>query len=259
LVAGVARVAAVVERKDWNGRSRSQQNVTVDEGVREALAEAWLQDALLEHASIASFARFTLQLLAVGAPPELVAESQRASLDEVSHARACFALASRHAGRTLGPGVLGIAGALHDPSLEAVAASAVVEGCVGETLSAIIAAEQLAVVQDAEARSALERIAADEARHAELAWRFVRWALARGGREVRGAVQAAFARALAQAPCASRESSFKDELMNWHAHGRLSAGEQRSLELAALQEIVAPCARALLGGESWRNDDVLRA
>src|SRR5262249_44092108 len=38
---------------------------------RAALASAYAGDALLEHASIASFARFSLELLAVGAPPSL--------------------------------------------------------------------------------------------------------------------------------------------------------------------------------------------
>ena len=38
-------------------------------------------------ASIAAFARFTMMLLAVGAPPELVVAAQRASIDEVAHAR----------------------------------------------------------------------------------------------------------------------------------------------------------------------------
>jgi hypothetical protein len=260
LVAGVARVAVVTERDDWNTRTglSSSNCVTLDKGLRTALAQAWLDDALLEHASIASFARFILELLALGAPADLVAQAQRASLDEVSHARACFGLASRHAGRTLGPGVLGISGALRDPSLAAVAASVVVEGCVGETLSAIVAAEQLAVVEDAEARDALERIAADEARHAELAWCFVRWALARGGREVRRAVQGAFERALALASCAPRDCLCNGNLRDWHAHGRLSAAEQRSVESAGLRQVVVPCARALLRSEGYGAEAELR-
>ena len=45
--------------------------------LRRRLAELWSQDALLEHASIASFSRFALQLLAVAAPPALVAGAHR--------------------------------------------------------------------------------------------------------------------------------------------------------------------------------------
>ena len=39
---------------------------------RALLAEAWTTDALHEHASIASSARFSLELMAAGAPADLV-------------------------------------------------------------------------------------------------------------------------------------------------------------------------------------------
>jgi hypothetical protein len=63
--------------------------------LRRRLAERWSRAALAEHASIASFARFTLQLL-------------RGGLDEIEHARLSFRVASVFAGRSLGPGPLPI-------------------------------------------------------------------------------------------------------------------------------------------------------
>src|SRR6185503_716009 len=105
-------------------------------------------DAQLEHASIASFARFVLVLLAVGAPADLVAGAQQALADEVEHARACFSLASRFAETPLGPAPLRIDGALEAPTLARAAADAVVEGCIGETLAAAQAAAQLEVAVD---------------------------------------------------------------------------------------------------------------
>lgn len=50
----------------------------------------WSADALAEHTSIASFARFTLQLLALDAPSDLLSRSQQAGKDEMEHARLCF-------------------------------------------------------------------------------------------------------------------------------------------------------------------------
>ena len=47
----------------------------------------WLRQAEEEHASVASFARHTLQLMSFGAPSELLKESQRASVDEIKHAK----------------------------------------------------------------------------------------------------------------------------------------------------------------------------
>src|SRR6185437_10815965 len=66
----------------------------LDAGARASLAETWTVLALLEHASVASFARVSLQLLAVGAPGDLVGATHQAALDEIRHARLCFALAS---------------------------------------------------------------------------------------------------------------------------------------------------------------------
>ena len=92
----------------------------------------------MEHASIASFNRFSLQLLAVGAPPELVEASQRAALDEIEHARIAFALASKYGTTPVGPSSLDLAGdTLGQLDLASVTASTVEEGCVGETLAAL--------------------------------------------------------------------------------------------------------------------------
>ena len=62
--------------------------------LRDAVVKAWTTAARAEHASVASFARFTLQLLHLGAPADLVADAQQAALDEVRHARLCFGVAS---------------------------------------------------------------------------------------------------------------------------------------------------------------------
>ncbi len=177
-------------------------SVALDAALKHRLSQEWLGDALLEHASIAAFCRFTLQLLELGAPRELLAASQRASLDEQAHAEACFALANRFADEPIGPGVLEIGGALSGRSLAEVAALVVIEACVGETVAAVLAREQLAVASDSQASASLERIARDEAEHADLGWAFVSWALREGGRPVFEAVAASFERsAIARSRC----------------------------------------------------------
>lgn len=191
LVAGEARVAPATERADW----LAHYDVTLaglSAQEQSALADAWLRDARFEHASIASFARFSLDLLAFGAPPELLEAAQRAMGDEIAHARACFAVASAYAGRALGPGPLELRGVEPSASLAAAAAAAVREGCVNETIAALTAQQQAERTPDPVVRSLLERIACDEADHAELAWRFVAWALHTGDASVSYAVQSAF-------------------------------------------------------------------
>jgi hypothetical protein len=178
LIDGCAVTAHVLERCDWlDEGAPAFDDLALTPAAREALAAHYTRAAQLEHASIAAFARFTLQLLELGAPAELVAGSQRALADELEHAKACFGLASRFAGRALGPAGLPIAGCLEQTALADVLRLAVREGCIGETVAAVQASEAYAHASDPGVRRALFDIQRDEARHAELAFRFVRWAL----------------------------------------------------------------------------------
>ncbi|WP_437321569.1 ferritin-like domain-containing protein [Sorangium sp. So ce385] len=245
-VGGEPRLAGVEARTDWVLAAAPDEPLALDPATRAALAEAWLADARLEHASVASFARFALDLLALGAPPALLDAAQRALSDELHHARACFTLASRYAGRSLGPGRLALDGALDAPTLASAAASAVREGCVGETLAALQAGAQRSLARDPEVRRALDRIAADEAAHAELAWAFVRWAVARGGEPVRAAVARAFDEALAGVRAARGPERAGIDAAAWHDHGRLTEAERARCHLDAVREVIAPCAEALL-------------
>jgi len=190
------RTAVAAARGDWS-RSLPPLERKPDAATSELLAASWLKDALEEHASVAAFARFSMLLLSVSAPPDLVMRSQRASLDEIHHARACFALAERHGRVAYGPSSLSVHDALGKMSLAEIAALTAEEGCVGETLGAALAAEQLAVATDAGTIAVLRKIAVDESRHAELAWRFVAWAARTGGYEVQHAIIRAVERAIA--------------------------------------------------------------
>jgi len=176
-VEGQQRTAQPASRLDWADDCAVTGGSALTADDRCALADYFTRAALLEHASVAAFARFALELLHFGAPLELVAAAQRAMGDELEHARACFTLASRYDGRGVGPGPLSVTGCLDQLSLEAAVRAAVREGCVGETVAAVQAAEALAHCRDAEVVAALARIRHDEWEHAELAFRFVRWAL----------------------------------------------------------------------------------
>jgi hypothetical protein len=205
------------------------------------LAETWLRDALEEHASVAAFARFTMHLLALGAPADLVVLSQRASIDEIHHARLCFALAHRYGAKLAGPGRLSMRDAMTDASLVEVLALAAEEGCVGETLGAALAREQLAVATDPVARRVLTKIARDEARHAELSWRFLRWAVLRGGDDLRRIVAERIEAAIASTLAMQIRSYDGIDLDVWRAHGRLTCRESRAVVDLAIREVVHPC------------------
>ncbi len=253
-LAGDGARLASVERgggaEGWgDGASPGLDGLTA--GERASLAEAWTEAGLFEHASVASFARVSLELLAVGAPGDLVELAHRAALDEIVHARLCFALASAYAGESVAPGAFPLgAEVCVGASLAEVAASTFAEGCVGETVAAVVAAEQLARATDPAVREALARIAADEARHAELAWRTVAWALREGGRDVRAAVERVVTMGGPRPPQPPRPSQTppSEASRALPGHGLLDAATLAQVVAAAMADVVAPCARALLDG-----------
>ncbi|PCC75319.1 hypothetical protein SAMN02745121_03958 [Nannocystis exedens] len=244
LVEGTARTAAPTRRRDWQADAPGPSPAflaALDAAARAELAALWTADALAEHASVASFARFTLQLLAHGAPPGLVQEACAAQLDEVAHARLIFALAGDYAGAPVGPGPLATDDALGGPGdLAAVVAAVVREGCVGETLAAAELDLAARTCEDPALAATLRRIAADEQRHAALAWRTVQWALARGGPALRRVVVEALAVRIAAPP----PDRLDPALMR--RHGRLPAAERVALAAQCMRSVVIPCARALL-------------
>ncbi len=200
----------------------------------------------MEHASIAAFARFTLQLLSVGAPPDLVWAAQHAMADETRHAQVAFALASEYAGRNLGPGPLAMDGCLDPIDLLGVVAMVFAEGCVGETMAAVEAREALEHAHDPAVRAALETIAADETRHAQLAWRTVAWAIASGGDAVRDLIEALIAQETrVHAHTGAREGAHDSELLE---HGIVSDSLRRRLRQSTMTAVIVPCARQLLAG-----------
>ncbi len=245
LVEGVAQVAEPATRGDWQ-TTLPREAAAPGPGERAALARAWTVDGLAEHASIASFARFVLQLLALGAPSALVAEAQQALADEVEHARLAFALASRHAGAPVGPDSLAAAAtAALATDLEGFALALVREGCVGETIAALQVELAHEAASDPATRAALERISGDERRHGLLAWQALRWALDRGDERLCAAVAQAFAEA--EAPQAEPDVPGLD-LAVLRAHGRLSAAERDDAARRCLDLVIRPNAAALLRG-----------
>jgi len=212
--------------------------------TRRALSEAWSRDGLFEHASVATFARFAIQLMSVGAPAHLLRETLAAGRDEIRHAELCFALASGYAGEPLEPDAFPIDAQLAiDTELTAIVLETVVEGCIGETLAALQARAQLDATTDAAVRAALEATVEDETRHAELAWKVVAWAIRQGGAPVRAAAERTFTE-FRPPPAPAIDLSGVD-LEQFAAHGRLTPERAREVALEAIANVVRPCAAGL--------------
>jgi hypothetical protein len=178
-------------------------------------------------------------------PARAARRDQRAALDEVEHARLAFTLASRFAGRPVGPGPLRTADLDLDRPLAAFVAALVQEGCVGETLGAA-EAELLAEHADPRLAARLLEVAADETRHAALAWRTLRWLQGRHGEPVRRAAHAALDDCAAQL-AGERAAVTEIVAPTWGLLPRATLLAHRRLTLDA---VVRPLLAALLDDEN---------
>jgi hypothetical protein len=244
LVEGEARLAPPASRADWRELALLPRLEGLDAALRAELASEWTRIALMEHASIAAFARFSMQLMSLGAPAELVELTTSAMLDETKHAKACFAVASRYAPSPIGPGPLAIESSLTGTSLEEIVLNTIREGCVGETVAAIEAREAAEHAQDPALKQLLETISEDETKHAELAFRFVQWALSIGGAALETAVRHEFQ---ALAALAQKESKAVDATSNNQllVHGVVPPELRRTIRAQAFTDVILPCAQAL--------------
>lgn len=128
--------------------------------------------AELEAASVDAFEILRDELVAHGAPSELVCAAQRAAEDEIRHAKIVGALARRHGAN---PARRKIERApIRD--LETIAVENAREGCARETFGALVAMHQAHAARDPIVRRVMRRIAEDETDHAALAWRVAVWA-----------------------------------------------------------------------------------
>lgn len=238
-----AVVAPIAERDDWRGLLLTSP---VAPELAPELAAYWTRIGQLEHASVAAFAQFVLQLLAVAAPPSLVLAAQAALADEVEHARLAFALASHHAGVGVGPGPLALARTDLRTELADVVDAVIREACVGETLAAFEAREAAAQSEVPAVRAVLSKISRDELRHAEDGWRFVQWALTGADEHAHARARATFAAAVAEAHSGVARDRLGEATPHLRVHGVVDAPLRAQIWAQGLREVIEPCAAALL-------------
>jgi hypothetical protein len=200
--------------------------------------------AALEHASIGSFARFSLQLLALGAPPALLVDAQRAALDEIEHAQTAYAIASHFAGRAVGPGPLPDAGAAIPTDRASFVRALVEEACVGETIGAAEAGALAEVAGCASLAHVHRTIADDEQRHAELAWKTLAWVVRFDSSLAAVALDAM---ASARARLVVESEGFDIDALSAPELGVLAPRSLAALRRRVIDEVVEPCMQAALG------------
>lgn len=166
-------------------------------GAPRGLGPQWRENGRTEHASVASFARLTLDLMALGAPPVLITAANQDALDEIRHTEVCFALAHALDGQLESPGPFPEAQRartlprIRVLALAELAVLSLVDGALHEGVSARVIAKLARRAQEPTIANALRQIAADEGRHAAHGWDVVEWCLAEGGAAVAQAIEGA--------------------------------------------------------------------
>lgn len=248
---GEARHAAVrtASRADWT-KAMPPLDSALSAEQRRLIGECWLRDAQSEHASVASFARFTLQCLALGAPVDLVMAAQKATQEEIEHARLSFGLAARYLGQTYEPMALDVTGALNATDWLSVTLAVASEGCIAETVSAVLLTGARDAALDPHVKNVLSRLVEEELAHAELAWKFLSWALT-AAPHLAERVSAVFAEAESHIGLGELHHDGPIDAM-LRAHGCLPRDELRQLARQALTEVVRPAANGLLASGAAR-------
>jgi hypothetical protein len=220
---------------------------TVNNSDREKIAAAWIKAGLAEHASVAAFSRFVLQLLSLGAPAALVSNAIVAMEDEVRHAMVCFGMARRWSGKAHGPGPLNISTILDNNIDEnSIVYHTIVEGCIGETIAARLALRGSELSIDHETKVILAKIAIDEERHAELGWRFVEWTFTRNP-AFKTKFTSQIVGFIAGLRSAQDEAKCDEKLLSQYGH--LVGSTRQQVIATALEEAVIPRLEQLFGDQ----------
>ncbi|KIG19472.1 putative lipoprotein [Enhygromyxa salina] len=237
LVEAQACTAAPCQRSDWAAPAPGFAGLAKDP----QLAAHWAEIAALEHASVASFARFGSQLLALGAPARLLLACKRAALDEIEHARLAYGLASAYGGAWIGPGHLDLHGLVVEADWREVVRGLIVEACVGETLGVAEAMAAAEGASEGAVRQVLERIVADELRHAQLAWQSLEWLLTQASDDDRSWALALLERTIA----AINFNGGTNEGFDRPAEGVLGGLRRAQVHRETSARVLAPLAQAL--------------
>lgn len=133
-----------------------------------------------EAAAVVAFERLAVELAAHHAPAELVEGARRAAREERRHA-ALFRREAACLGEELGVPVVfprpNLPEAFVVRALDDILRENLLEGCVSETYSAVIATHQAEHATSERLRAVFRAIAADEREHAALAYRIHAWGL----------------------------------------------------------------------------------
>jgi hypothetical protein len=217
--------------------------------VREELARIWAERIPTEYRSITGFATLSFDLIAAGAPVDLVAVCHRVCIDELRHTELAVRMVELYGGtRPALPREISSLPADATVSATAQACrSAIALSCLGETFACTELAMLRERAVDPVVKGVLTVFLADEIVHARVGWAYLAHALktadARTRAKVAEVVPAYVAGIAANlfgtddAPAAVDVTH--DDARLW-AHGVCSMGEEQGLYRTFVREMFVP-------------------
>ena len=214
---------------------------------RRRLTECWTNRAAAEYLAVSTFAVLAIDLVAAGAPADVLSLCMRAGIDEVRHAELCLRMIEIYGGkRTLPPpGMSSLPDEPTRPKLHQALANTMLVSCVSETYATTVLTATRDLTEDPVAHAVLTSIYSDEVMHARLGWSYLRYALERGGA---GAIEAAAQmvpialRGVANVVERERPAVVTDAV---RGHGLMTPAEERVIYSACVREVLVPGFEAL--------------
>jgi hypothetical protein len=208
------------------------------ESLAGTLARCWLDAGVAAHAARAAQAEFAARLLRLEAPPPLRHGAARALLDEAAISAACLDLARRYGAAEVALAPIPKRELPADGGRNELVLGTLRRGCIAATVESCCAREALEHCQEAAAREVLLQLEHGRARSAQLAWRFLSWALRGTSAELADQVRVAVLTALGTQSTPPRLSPSERQLSR---HGILGGAQRFIIEQRVLREVVLPC------------------
>ena len=213
------------------------------EEQRQHVGRTWKARTAAEHLAISTFSLLTLDLVAAGAPADILSMCLRAGIDEIRHAELCVRMVELYTGEKMWPrgGMSRLPRNTEKPPGSQAVGNTLLVSCVSETFATTLLAAAREQSHDPPTQEVLTAIYSDEIMHARLGWSYLRYTLTTGGQQAIDAAVEMVPRAV-RGVCNVVELPRSDapipaELRN---HGIMLPSEQRVVFSTCIREVIAP-------------------
>ncbi len=210
---------------------------------RARVARVWRARTRAEYLAVSTFEYLSVDMVAAGAPPDILSFCHQAAIDEIRHTEMCLRMTQIYEGETVtpAPDLSGMANDPELPKLHQAITNSMLLNCVVETFACTILAIVLEQTTDPTANAVYKRILSDEIGHARLGWAFLRWGIDTGGDSVIKACSDKVDFVVKSAANVVDAPRPKEEIPDvLRAHGMMHPSEERVIFSDCVREVLAP-------------------